>query len=393
MDGPDEARRHHVTASVTGGRAAPGPDSQAAGQVSTDPDVLALTEEERLNGLQLFAAEQAQEFERVPAHVDRIALPARTLEHATPPPVQPDAQRWLAWQEPLLAAVLTAVVVAFGVMSVRMRTPTDGQLAALNDRIAERIKAARDLPAPAAVAAVPSSGVPRAADAPATPSAAARSDEVPASRKVNEPSVRRESASVRAPAPPTPPIASGREATRVRRDPPIQSASASSPGTAEPVPIVEPAAAPLLGSLTPPASLPVEPSPVVAVAAALPSPRAEVSAAPVPRMPAPETAIQTVLAQYRTAYGDLNAGAARVVWPNVDAKALRKAFERLEEQRLIFNSCQIAVSNVRAVASCDGSVRYVPRVGNREPHDDRRQWEFKLSKVADVWQIDTVAAR
>ena len=110
-------------------------------------------------------------------------------------------------------------------------------------------------------------------------------------------------------------------------------------------------------------------------------------------MPAPETAIQTVLAQYRTAYGDLNAGAARVVWPNVDAKALRKAFESLEEQRLIFNSCQIAVSNVRAVASCDGSVRYVPRVGNREPHDDRRQWEFKLSKVADVWQIDTVAAR
>ena len=112
-----------------------------------------------------------------------------------------------------------------------------------------------------------------------------------------------------------------------------------------------------------------------------------------PRTPAPETAIQTVLTQYRTAYRDLDAGAAQAVWPSVDAKALRKAFERLEEQHLIFNSCQIAVSDARAVVSCDGSARYVPRVGNRDPHDDRRQWEFTLSKVDDVWLIDKVSAR
>jgi len=77
----------------------------------------------------------------------------------------------------------------------------------------------------------------------------------------------------------------------------------------------------------------------------------------------------------------------------VDTKALRKAFDRLERQDLSFNSCQIAVSDVRAVASCDGFASYVPRVGNKGPHDDQRQWEFKLSKVDDMWLIDTVSAR
>jgi len=113
----------------------------------------------------------------------------------------------------------------------------------------------------------------------------------------------------------------------------------------------------------------------------------------VPRLPSPETAIHTVLSQYRAAYRDLDAGAARVVWPSVDTKALRKAFDRLERQDLSFNSCQIAIDDVRAVASCHGSAWYVPRVGNRDPHDDQRQWEFKLSKVDEVWLIDTVSAR
>ena len=153
----------------------------------------------------------------------------------------------------------------------------------------------------------------------------------------------------------------------------------------------EPAAAPLVSSLTLSASLPVQPSPVAAAPA--PPPRAEASAAPLPRTPAPETAIQTVLASIEPRTGDLDAGAAQAVWPSVDDKALRKAFERLEEQQLIFNYCDIAISDVRAVASCDGSVRYVPRVGKKDPHDDRRQWEFRLSKVDEVWLIDKVSAR
>jgi len=429
MDRPDESRRHQVTAPVTRKGAAPERDPHAPEQVPTEPVLIELTEDEQLNGLEFFSAEQPQISEGVPAPDDSIHRADPTLGliakdvaphvidrgHATPP-VQPDAWSSLTWQAPLVAAVLTAVVVIYGVMSVSlMRTTTDGRLATLNDRTAERAKAAlaprtppvpktapvpRTAPAPrtAAVAAIPSSPTPRAAAEPTPVSSAKRRDDISASNKASKAVVSRESASLRAPARSTPPVAAppispGRQATPVRRDPPIQSASASSPRTAEPVPMPEPAAAPLVSSLTPPASLPVQPNPVVAVPAPAPLPRAEASAAPLPRMPAPETAIQTVLAQYRTAYGDLDAGAARAVWPSVDDKALRKAFERLEEQRLIFNYCDIAVSNVRAVASCDGSVRYVPRVGKKDPHDDRRQWEFKLSKVDEVWLIDTVSAR
>ena len=409
MDRPLESRRQRVARFVTSKPAAPGYGADAREEAATDPAWFALTEEERLNGLELFTAESPQieppkleqhrEFESVSAYRDRIDLPRPTLEHAAPP-VQPRAQSSLTWQAPLLAAMLAAVVVGYAVVSVRMMgTTADGQLATLNGRIAERNKAVRAVPKPAtprvasgrAVAAIPSSGTPAAPEAPASRSPAEPIDSVSASNNVSHAVVDRQSAVSPAPVPSAPPISSARAATRVRREPPVQSAPVSTPRTAEPEPSLEPAGAPLLGSVTPPASLPVQPSPVAATPAA--PPRALASAAPAPRTPPPETAIQTVLTQYRTAYRDLDAGAAQAVWPSVDAKALRKAFERLEEQHLIFNSCQIAVSDARAVVSCDGSARYVPRVGNRDPHDDRRQWEFTLSKVDDVWLIDKVSAR
>ena len=99
------------------------------------------------------------------------------------------------------------------------------------------------------------------------------------------------------------------------------------------------------------------------------------------------------MTRYQTAYRNLDAVAARAVWPSVDTKALSKAFDRLERQDLIFDSCQIAVSAAGAVASCSGSAWYVPRIGNKAPHDDQRQWDFTLSKVAGAWLIDTVSAR
>jgi len=397
MDGSDASRRHHVTASVTSGHTAPAGDLHAWEHGATSPVLLSLTEEERRHGLELFAAEEAraseeaQTFERVPAHVATIVPIDRTFRHAIPP-APPDARSALTWQSPLLAAVLAAVVVVFGLMSVRsMRTATDGRLPTLNDRTAEPSDAAHDVPVTAAVVARPSSATTLPAAGEPASLNSPKSRDISASEKMRERLVGGESASLRAPARSTPPISAEREVPRNPPDPPIHSASASSPGTAEPLPILESTIAPLLGGPTLPASLSVDPRPVVVVPATLP--RADASGAPVPRLPSPETAIHTVLSQYRAAYRDLDAGAARVVWPSVDTKALRKAFDRLERQDLSFNSCQIAVSDVRAVASCDGFASYVPRVGNKGPHDDQRQWEFKLSKVDDMWLIDTVSAR
>jgi hypothetical protein len=277
--------------------------------------------------------------------------------------------------------VLTAIVVVYSATTLLlMHTTADGPIATSNDRIAEpsevrvaeprgvRIaeprEAAHPVPETVAFAAVPASA--------AVVTVASSTADVPKTR---------EAVAIRE---------SRREPPSVRLDPQIQRVSVSSPAPAELPPIVEPPIAPLLGS-PPPASPRVELRPVVDVPATLPRP--EASAAPVPRMPPPEAAIQSALSRYQTAYRDLDAGAARAVWPSVDSKALSKAFDRLEQQDLFFDSCQIAVNDVRAVASCQGFARYVPRVGSKAPRDDQRQWEFKLSKVADIWLIYTVSAR
>jgi hypothetical protein len=128
---------------------------------------------------------------------------------------------------------------------------------------------------------------------------------------------------------------------------------------------------------------------------------------PAPSRPAPATetapaapaevvdtqAIQLVLGQYRNAFNVLDSGAAKAVWPSVDARALSRAFDRLEEQAFQFSECNIAVTGVRATASCAGSAKYVPKVGNRSPHYEPRQWRFNLRKVDAGWQIEQVDSR
>jgi hypothetical protein len=108
----------------------------------------------------------------------------------------------------------------------------------------------------------------------------------------------------------------------------------------------------------------------------------------------PDTrAIEGVLGRYRAAFSGLDASAARAVWPTVDSRALGRAFDGLEEQALAFEACEIAVSERQAVASCGGSARYVPKVGNRRPQTESRHWKFSLRKVDDQWLIEAVDAR
>ena len=129
---------------------------------------------------------------------------------------------------------------------------------------------------------------------------------------------------------------------------------------AEPVRVPEPIGTAALDALIPPAKVLAEPGPVVEerVTPAVPD-RAESTARGV--SPSEAGAIQAVLGRYRTAFSRLDAGAASAIWPSVDLKALSRAFERLERQELVFNNCHIAILDARAVASCGGSARYVPR--------------------------------
>lgn len=102
---------------------------------------------------------------------------------------------------------------------------------------------------------------------------------------------------------------------------------------------------------------------------------------------ADEADIRSTLTRFRTAYSQLDAGAARAVWPSVDRRALERAFQSLKSQDLRFDQCNLTVSGARAQAACKGRATYVPRIGDQSPRFTTREWTFELQKSAERWTI------
>ena len=118
--------------------------------------------------------------------------------------------------------------------------------------------------------------------------------------------------------------------------------------------------------------------------------------APIPP-PAPALAddnllVTQTLQQYRTAYEGLDAQSAHAVWPAVNQAALARAFDGLESQSLTFDACDVRVRGESAIAICQGSARYVPKIGNRQPRTEPRVWNFSLRKAGADWKIDSARA-
>jgi hypothetical protein len=102
-------------------------------------------------------------------------------------------------------------------------------------------------------------------------------------------------------------------------------------------------------------------------------------------------AIRNVLNRYQRAFNDLDASEAKAVWPAVDDKSLFRAFGQLERQDVIFLACQIEVTDVRAISSCEGQVSYVPKVGNKTLRIHPHVWTFQLRNIPDAgWTIEGV---
>jgi hypothetical protein len=151
--------------------------------------------------------------------------------------------------------------------------------------------------------------------------------------------------------------------------------------------------APISESLTAPvasAALSVSPAPVPPVA----SPSAPPAAAPPPAYAAiapvaasENTRVVAVLHQYASAYGQLNAGAVRSIWPSVDERALARAFSNLSSQSMSFDTCDVTVTGPTAHASCRGRASYVVKVGSQEKHDEPRTVRFDLRRDGDAWKI------
>jgi hypothetical protein len=114
--------------------------------------------------------------------------------------------------------------------------------------------------------------------------------------------------------------------------------------------------------------------------------------APIPPRISDEAAITSVLTRYRSAFAALDVTAVEALWPSVNSRALRNAFDQLASQRLDFE-CHLDVNGARANAVCGGTSEFVPAVGSRKPRVEPRDWLFYLTRVDDTWVIERVESR
>jgi tetratricopeptide (TPR) repeat protein len=138
--------------------------------------------------------------------------------------------------------------------------------------------------------------------------------------------------------------------------------------------------APISTPMPPPASLPAA-APAVLPAALLAAPPADDS-----------LLVTQALQRYRNAYEGLDAQSAQAVWPAVNQAALARAFDGLASQSLTFDACDVRVRGESATATCQGSARYVTKIGSREPRTEPRTWSFSLHKAGGDWKIDSALA-
>lgn len=101
--------------------------------------------------------------------------------------------------------------------------------------------------------------------------------------------------------------------------------------------------------------------------------------------------VRDTLTAYRNAVGARNAQAVQVVYPSVDVKGMARAFDQFREQSLQLENCQITTSAATAVATCSGTIRYVPKVGSRS--ERTTAMEFNLRADNEAWVIDRIVTR
>ena len=155
---------------------------------------------------------------------------------------------------------------------------------------------------------------------------------------------------------------------------PLDSAVPAPAASLEPLPLPQVADDPAPLPLLPESNTETLTTPDPAVDRPLPEPRGE------------STAIRRTLARYEAAYTDLDASAARAVWPTVDQRALARAFDGLAAQRIALNDCDVLVTGTTARANCSGVATWTAKVGGGQRSEPRR-WTFELRNEAGAWQI------
>lgn len=81
------------------------------------------------------------------------------------------------------------------------------------------------------------------------------------------------------------------------------------------------------------------------------------------------------------------------MWPDVDVRALDRAFDQLAQQTFDLRSCDVGIAGERAEAVCTGTASYARKVGNKAMRVESRRWRFTLRSDAGQWLIDRVDVR
>jgi hypothetical protein len=105
------------------------------------------------------------------------------------------------------------------------------------------------------------------------------------------------------------------------------------------------------------------------------------------------TALARVLGHYEQAYDRLDVSSAAAVWPSVDARALSRAFARLQSQDLDFGNCTFSVSASDAAARCAGVLRYSRRIGDTALKTEQHVWTIEFARAGESWQIVKISAQ
>lgn len=98
--------------------------------------------------------------------------------------------------------------------------------------------------------------------------------------------------------------------------------------------------------------------------------------------------VLALLREYSRAYERMDVRATKAVYPSVDDRRLRRAFDNLQEQQVRFASCGVTISSSGAGANawCKGDASFRPKVGSPK-HYPNREWTFSLARESGEWQI------
>jgi hypothetical protein len=344
--------------------------------------VIVISDDEITSSWDAFPSEETEEADSQAVN-DALAMSTYTSPSRTRQPIRRAAARRRR------SFASAALVVAFGV----------GLFA--GQAIVKRFVSAPQLQREVAVLSPTATAIPASSESPKIGAPVLKDADV-----VRTPRPARPSRPIASPAPPErkariATVASTTTSRVLRARPPVVepppiSKPATATASAAPQPALSAAAtpAPVVAAATSPAtSTPARGPAAVATSGVVAAPAAAVAPPPAVAQATDTRAVLGTLHRYEEAFSTLDSEAAQHVWPDVNVKALDRAFDQLAQQSFDLRACDVGVTGERAEAMCTGTASYARKVGNKAMRVESRRWRFTLRRNSGEWLIERVDVR